>query len=74
MAKKRAPLEQAETTCRQIGHAIGSKLPKGWGFMLTLFSMRETDGFSTYMSNCKREDVIKALRELADSIEKREEV
>lgn len=66
---RRATLEQAERTCRGIGTVIAGALPTGWGFTLILSSFGE-QGFSTYLSNCKREDMIKALREMADKIER----
>lgn len=64
----RATLEEAERKCREIGHIIGAQMPKGWGFTLLLSSFGE-NGFTTYISSCKREDMIKALFEMGFKLE-----
>jgi len=56
-----------EAVTREIGKRIGSALPPGWGFGLTVFQFGTP--FSTWVSNCNRTDMIKALRELADRLE-----
>ncbi|MBS3927765.1 MAG: hypothetical protein KGZ65_04155 [Sphingomonadales bacterium] len=64
----RATLEEAEVKCRRIGTLIGKDMPAGWGFTLILTSFGD-NGYSTYLSNCQRPDMIKALREMADKLE-----
>ena len=73
--KKRADLHQAEKTAGQIGRTLGEYIAReapGWGFIFALFSFGE-GGFSTYISNCNRKDMIVAVRELLDKIEKHPE-
>lgn len=45
--------------------------PKKIGFALILFKFGQS-GLGNYVSNARREDVIKSLRETADRIEKNE--
>lgn len=40
------------------------------GFALIVFPVNDKTGMTNYISNCKREDMIKALRATADRIEK----
>ena len=70
---ERATLEQAEVEAKRLGRKIGSHMPKGWGFALVMFSFGES-GFSTYISNACRTDMIKALRECAESLEGKKEI
>ena len=63
---KRATLEEAERKTAEIGRIIGDQMPKGWGFALLVFSFGE-DGFMNWISNTRRADMVKALRECADS-------
>lgn len=46
-------------------------MPKGWGFVLLLASHGE-GGVTTYLSDCRREDIIKFLREMAYKLETNE--
>lgn len=64
----RAPLESAENSARDLARLIKDKMPVGWGFMLCLFSHGDKE-YSTYLSSLERTSMIKALRELADSLE-----
>ena len=66
-------LRQGEGIIRDIGSIIGPIFPKGWGFTLLCFTFW-AGGYSTYISNAKRADMIKALRECADQLEKRIDV
>lgn len=61
--------EEIEGQLRDIANIIGSTLPKGWGFMLQIFSFGP-GGSTFYISNAQREDIISNLRELADNLEK----
>ena len=64
----REPLEKAEVICRKLAQLIKSQMPKHWGFCLILMS-HGGDGFMTYLSDSRREDCIKMLRELALKLE-----
>jgi hypothetical protein len=45
----------------ELGRSIGDRLPPGWGMCLLLF---EFNGEATfYISNARRQDMIKALQE-----------
>lgn len=56
--------EEIEITLKDLGEAIGSRLPPNWGFTLLLFDFNNADdGKLFYTSNGDREDVIKMLRE-----------
>lgn len=73
--KARGMLESAEVAARRMAELVDAEMPDGWGFVLSLFSFNEAeDGYSTYISSLQREGAIKALRELADSIESRKEL
>lgn len=54
--------EEIEVLLKEIGHLIGGKLPKGWGFNLMLFDFGNK-GNLFYISNAERQDVIKTMRE-----------
>jgi len=64
-----ATLEEAEVHCRKLADWISKDLPPGWLFSVWLFAQGE-QGFSTYVSNVQRPDFIKAMRELADHLER----
>jgi hypothetical protein len=69
----RATLEEAENRAREIGRLLGSVMPAGWGFALILNSLNDgANGLMTYLSNMRREDMIKMLREMADKLERGE--
>lgn len=46
----------------EAGSTIGENLPNGWGFTLFLFKFGE-GGATFYVSNARREDMLKALVE-----------
>lgn len=63
--------EEIEITLKELGEAIGSRLPPNWGFTLLLFDFNNADdGKLFYTSNGEREDVIKMLREFISLAEK----
>lgn len=71
MGEERDQLETAEVRLARIGRMIGGECPKGCGFALIFFTMNTgTDGYASYVSNGQRPDMIKALRECADKLEK----
>lgn len=55
---------------RILATIVTNNLPKGLGFCLLTFETGDSDTPSNYISNCEREDMIKALRETADRLEK----
>lgn len=67
----REPLEKAEIHARGIGRILKKSMPKGWGFVLLLVSHGEA-GVTTYLSDCRREDIIKFLKEMVYKFESNE--
>lgn len=53
----------------KIGNIIGNSIFPGMGFTLLLYEFNNPKGISTYISNGERKGTIKALREMADSLE-----
>jgi hypothetical protein len=66
--------ESMEKICRDIGQLIGSAMPEGWGFSLLVFEFGGPGGNASYISNARRVDMIKALREQADRLERHEDI
>lgn len=60
---------QIEKILKKIGHKIGDLLPQGWGFTLLIFNFGEK-GNLFYISNAKREDMIKTMQEFIDKNKK----
>ena len=65
--QRRAIEDVAQAIAGQIGAAV-DEMNVQVGFALLVFTFGE-EGFSTYVSNANREDMIKALRENADRLE-----
>lgn len=59
---------EIENLLKRLGENIGSRLPKGWGFALNLFSFGP-NGAMFYISNANRRDMVAALRECIKKIE-----
>jgi hypothetical protein len=59
-----------EAMCRDVAVTLRAALPPGCGFFLSLFDFGDS-GWTTYMSNGQRDDMVKFLRELADKLEQR---
>lgn len=57
-----------EAHARSIGRAIVAACPPGTGFALVLTDLGDA-GSMAYVGNCRREDMVKLLRELAAKIE-----
>lgn len=57
---------------RKLGRMLKHRI-KGLGFALIVFKFKEP-GISNYISNGSREDMIKALRECADRIERNQDI
>lgn len=64
----RATLEEMERKMQSIARLVGNMVPDGWGFAVLCFSYGE-NGFMNWVSNAKREDMIRALREMATKLE-----
>lgn len=54
---------------QEMANKVAKMLPKEFGFAILVFPLNKK-GVSNYISNAKREDMIKFLREQADSLEK----
>ena len=65
----RATLEEAERKMQSIALVVGNMVPEGWGFAVLCFSFGE-GGFMNWVSNAARQDMIKALRETANNLER----
>lgn len=63
---------------RYLATVVEGELPPGPGArgkaLFTLLVFEEPELISQYVSNCRREDMIKVLRETADRLEAREDV
>lgn len=57
---------------QEIGKKVQAILPKDLGFAILVFPF-ENPGIGNYISNAKREDMIKALRESAHRLEKKQD-
>jgi len=68
MTRDPKKLSEMERAIQTIGRIVGDAMPPGVGFVLTLHSTGEA-GWSTYITNLKRADTVKAMREMALVIE-----
>lgn len=57
---------------QQMAEKIAQMLPKDFGFSIIVFPFNQP-GVSNFISNVNRSDMIKALRETADRLEKRQD-
>lgn len=69
---KEAKWDQIEAAARDIGRFIGKLIPSGFGYTLAVYRFG-AGGEMTYVSNGRREDVVKMLRELAEVLEHKAE-
>lgn len=69
MSNKLKTLEEKELYVKQqlqgIANALEEILPKGFGFTLLTYAHNES-GEMMYVSNSKREDVVKAMEEFIE--------
>lgn len=72
LAGYRTSLEHMEAHARTVADLIDKKIPAGTAFILCLAHFGEK-GWATYISNSDRSDTIKLLREMADTIEAKQE-
>lgn len=61
--------KEVEAIARKIGKAIGAAIPDGLGFTFLLFDLGH-GGTMAYLCNARRDDIIKALREPIENLEK----
>ena len=66
--KIRELFPEAERAAQSTAQLIGAALPPGYGFALLVFSF-DKGGYLTYVSNAQRADLVKTLRECADTLE-----
>lgn len=57
-------------TMREIAGFVSSKCGDKYGFMVLVFKFNASGEAAHYISNAKREDMIKTLREKADTLER----
>ncbi len=57
---------------QKMAEKVKAMLPKDFGFAILVFPLCNP-GISNYISNSRREDMIKALRETADRLENKED-
>lgn len=57
---------------QQMAEKVKSMLPKDFVFTILVFPLNEP-GVSNYISNANRSDMIKALREVADRLEAKQD-
>jgi len=57
-------LEHAEGASRRICDGLAAKMPHGWRFGLLLFSEDPDRPGATWLSNCTRESMVRAMRDL----------
>ena len=77
MTEKLVTIEDdTEKFMKQMGDLInyylgGVEINNKYGFMLLVTEFGKDPGVGNYISNCSREDMIKALREKADVLEQK---
>jgi len=71
-ADLRRDFPAVEKSAQEVAQQIGLRFPPGWGFCLVSFSFGP-GGYLTYVSNANRSDMVKALRECADVLERNAE-
>lgn len=68
----RQPVEPAVVDpMNQLAELLSDTLPPNYGFALLVFKKDVDKGFMNYISDCKREDMIAALKELLANFEGR---
>ena len=69
MGKKSMIEINTDKTMRFIADDIKAKCGDKYGFVVLVFPFGEAGRAAHYISNARREDMIKALREKADTLE-----
>nr|WP_321357201.1 hypothetical protein [uncultured Draconibacterium sp.] len=57
---------------QQMGERVKALLPSDFGYAILVFPFNNP-GVSNYISNARREDMVKMLRETADRLDNRED-
>lgn len=70
MATDTRTRESLERVARNVGDALRGVVPPGVGFMFNVFEFGGPGGWSTYVCNGQRADMVAHLRELADRLER----
>ena len=65
-------LKETEEILKSEGKRISKKFP-GMGFLLIMFEF-SSPGVANYISNGRREDMVEALREAANRLEKSQDI
>lgn len=55
--------EDTRRRLNDIAHAVNERLPSNFGFFVMVFPFNGNDQAANYVSNSKREDVIKVMKE-----------
>lgn len=55
--------ENAREKLQELARAIDEELPQNWGFFLMVFPFGEEPGRMNYISNGKRQDVVRLMKE-----------
>jgi hypothetical protein len=65
--------KQLRELAKMLDEALRTMYPERMGFALIVFEFHKP-GISDYVSNAEREQMVTALRESADRLEKREDI
>jgi hypothetical protein len=65
--------KQLRELAKMLDEALRAMYPERMGFALIVFEFHKP-GISDYVSNAEREQMVTALRESADRLEKREDI
>lgn len=60
-------MKTAESLARELADYAGNHLPKRWGFAILFFNYDGPE--MSWISSANRQDMVKALREMADKLE-----
>lgn len=63
------PPEEVAAVLQDIARLLKAQMPAGYGFALMIFSYGD-GGTMNYISSAKRADMVKALRELCERLER----
>lgn len=70
MIEDRPRNEGIEEILNDMGRTIGGALPPGWGFNLLIFTYKP--GSTFYISNARRQDMIRELKDFTGKLERGE--
>lgn len=58
--------EYTRERMQKIAQLVNEELPRDWGFFVMAFPMGAEDGRMNYVSNGRREDIVKLMQEFID--------